>query len=252
MKRKPIRMKPPRRLARAGGFDRRKQMGRVWRGMLVRDAGLTRDGAVLDVGCGLGRMAVPLMKYLGDAGRYEGFDVDPEAIRWCRTHITAKRPNFCFTAVDLRSGLYNPDALVLPASFVFPYQDATFDVAFLASVFTHLLPDALERYLHELARVLKPGGRCLASYFLLNETSERAIATGKAKPLHRFPEQLPGCRVLNREVPETAVAYEEARIRELYSKCGLTIVEPIHYGRWAGRASRTGQDIILATRPGPR
>jgi SAM-dependent methyltransferase len=145
---------------------------------------------------------------------------------------------------------YNPKGDVSPSSFVFPYGDAVFDVAFLASVFTHLLPDSVEHYLRELARVLKPGGRCLASYFLLNEDSERAIRAGTVKPLHRFPEKLPGCRVLSKELPESAVAYEEARIRALYPKCGLEIIEPIRHGKWAGHDSRTGQDVVLAVKPG--
>ena len=41
------------------------------------------------------------------------------------------------------------------------------DVAFLTSVFTHMLPEDVEHYLDELARVLKPGGRTLITWFLL-------------------------------------------------------------------------------------
>jgi len=238
-------MKPPHDLALAGGFHQRKKMGRIWRRMLVQDARLPRDGVVLDVGCGLGRMAVPLATYLAGGGRYEGFDVDAEAICWCERNIGAVRPNFRFTAVNLRSARYNPAGASPAASLVFPYEDGTFDVAFLASVFTHLLPDVVARYLHELARVLKPGGRCVASYFLLNDASEQAIAAGRLKPLHRFPERLDGCRVLSLELPESAVAHDEDRIRRLYAQCGFRIVEPIRYGRWAGRSSPLGQDVVI-------
>lgn len=241
-------IKPPRNLERAGGFHQREKAGRIWRRLIVRKAGLPRDGAVLDVGCGLGRMAVPLTEHLTARGRYEGLDVDAEAIRWCATHIGAAHPNFRFTAVNAQSARYNPTGDASAASLVFPYEDSTFDVAFLASVFTHLLPDAVARYFHELARVLKPGGRCLASYFLLNERSEREIAAGRVKDLHRFPQRLEGCRVLNLELPESAVAHEEGRIRRLYAECGFRIVEPIRYGTWAGQPSPVGQDLILAER----
>ena len=71
---------PPPQLVRSGGFHQRERTGKLWRRLIVRDAGLPRDGAVLDVGCGLGRMALPLLDYLGAAGRYEGFDV-PSAMR---------------------------------------------------------------------------------------------------------------------------------------------------------------------------
>ena len=38
---------------------------------------------VLDVGCGIGRMARPLAGYLTGDGSYDGFDVNREGIRWC-------------------------------------------------------------------------------------------------------------------------------------------------------------------------
>src|SRR5262249_46340342 len=37
---------------------------------------------VLDVGCGIGRMAVPLTRYLTAAGRYDGFDITARSIAW--------------------------------------------------------------------------------------------------------------------------------------------------------------------------
>lgn len=236
---------PPAYLAHSGGYHHRK-LGKTWLGLIVEQGRLPRDGAVLDVGCGLGRMAGPLMSYLGASGRYEGFDIDAEAVRWCQSNIASLRPNFRFTAVDLHSVQFNPGGAASSASFAFPYEDDTFDVAFLSSVFTHVLPDTVERYLHELARVLKPGGRCLASYFLLNDVSERAIAEGRVRDFHRFPQRLEGCRVLSLEVPEKAVAHEEPRIIGLYAKSGLRIIEPIRYGTWAGRVARTGQDIVLS------
>jgi SAM-dependent methyltransferase len=241
--------RPPRKLARSGGFRQREKVGRVWRRLLAKEGRLPRDGAVLDVGCGLGRMAAPLVNYFRGKGRYEGLDVEEEAIAWCRQNIGAGHPNFRFTLAAVHSLRYNPGGDSSPATFHFPYEDATFDTAFLASVFTHLLPDAVARYLDELARVLKPGGRCLATYFLLNERSERAIAEGAVRELHRFPHRLEGCRVLSRELPESAVAHEEVRIRRLYAGSGLAIVEPVLYGRWAGRESRLNQDLIVAERP---
>jgi SAM-dependent methyltransferase len=241
-----LRQKPPSELARSGGYRQREKVGRVWRRLLAKEGRLPRDGAVLDVGCGLGRMAAPLVNYFRGKGRYEGLDVEEDAIRWCRQHIGADHPNFRFTLAGVHSLRYNPEGESAPATFRFPYEDAAFDTAFLASVFTHLLPDAVARYLRELARVLKPGGRCLATYFLLNQRSERAITEGEVKELHRFPHRLDGCRVLSLELPESAVAHDEARIRHLYAESGLTILEPVSYGRWTGADSRLNQDLIVA------
>jgi ubiquinone/menaquinone biosynthesis C-methylase UbiE len=243
-----IDIKPPQHLKLAGGFNQRARLGRIWRRMIVRDAGLPRNGAVLDVGCGLGRMAVPLADYLGRRGRYEGMDVDAEAIQWCQSNIASVHPNFQFRAVNVRSGRYNPDGSAAAGDFEFPYPDATFDVVFLASVFTHLLPAAVARYLGEIARVLKPGGRCLASYFLINANSERAIEEDRVKPLLRFPERRADCRLLSAELPESAVAHYEDAIRQLYRNAALALVEPIRYGNWTGADSPSGQDIVLAVR----
>ena len=46
--------------------------------------------------------------------------------------------------------------------------DASFDVIYAASLFTHLLPDETRNYFCETRRVLKPTGRCLFSFFHLD------------------------------------------------------------------------------------
>ena len=69
--------------------------------------------------------------------------------------------------VDVRSEVYNPSGSVAPERFRFPYDDGAFTFALASSLFTHLVPAALERYLSELARVLEPGGRLMATFFLV-------------------------------------------------------------------------------------
>jgi len=45
---------------------------------LLDHCDLKRSSHVLDVGCGIGRMALPLTAYLHGEARYEGFDIMPE------------------------------------------------------------------------------------------------------------------------------------------------------------------------------
>jgi SAM-dependent methyltransferase len=69
----------------------------VGRGLLqiLRDVGgLEPEEGVLDVGCGIGRMAIVLTEYLGPEGSYDGFDVVREGIEWCQAHITPRFPRF--------------------------------------------------------------------------------------------------------------------------------------------------------------
>src|SRR4051812_47551207 len=63
---------------------------------------------VLDIGCGIGRMAIPLAGYLVPPGGYEGFDIVAEGIDWCRKNISARFPHFHFRSVDLFNRSYNP------------------------------------------------------------------------------------------------------------------------------------------------
>jgi hypothetical protein len=64
---------------------------------LFRRAGLERSHDVLDVGCGFGRMARPMVGWL--EGRYEGFDVAPEPIE---SSPTSSRPSCCGTSMSCR------------------------------------------------------------------------------------------------------------------------------------------------------
>ncbi len=78
---------------------------------------LRPDETVLDVGCGSGRMAVPLLGYLDRRGRYVGFDIAPKLIRWCSGHITRRNANFTFHLADIFNRHYNPRG-ACPASAV--------------------------------------------------------------------------------------------------------------------------------------
>lgn len=78
---------------------------------------------MLDVGCGSGRMALPLTGYLNSEGRYAGFDISQKAIAWCQEHITSAHPNFQFEVSDIYNSLYNPKGKYQSLDFRFPYPD---------------------------------------------------------------------------------------------------------------------------------
>ena len=199
---------------------------------------LKPDGHVLDVGCGIGRLAIPLTRFLSPAGSYEGLDVIEPMIDWSRAHIAPGRGNFHFRHLDVHNAFYNPGGTTRAAEYRFPFPDDSFTLAFLGSVFTHLLPPELERYLSEIARVLQPGGRCLISYFVL-ENGVLKRPEGKSSLL-TFHIEGDGYRS-SFEVPEQGVAYEESYLRVLYARFGLSICEPIQWGV---------QDLIVATKLG--
>ena len=188
-----------------------------------------------------------LMNYLKDGGSYDGFDIIPHGIRWCRKQITSRAPNFRFLLADIYNYAYNPLGKYKAAEYEFPYENETFDFAFLTSVFTHMLPQDMEHYLYETARALKRSGRCLITFFLLNRESLELINCGRS--IYDFKHEGRGFRTIDKATPESAVAYDEKFIRGVYEEFGLAIAEPIHFGSWCGRENFLSyQDIIVAVK----
>lgn len=217
---------------------------------LINHARVGPNDRILDIGCGLGQKARPLTRFLSSDGSYRGLDIVSKAIDWCRDHYRAF-PNFEFSLADVFSSEYNPDGKVLAKKLVLPYPDESFDCVLLASVFTHLLPDDVEHYFQEIARVTRPGARMISTYFLFNDEARSHISAGrihlpfrKARSLRKQVH-----RVLDPDVPEKAVAYEEDWVRALHLRNRLSIVE-ITYGNWSGRTDLVLclQDTIIAVK----
>ena len=231
-----------------GGFE---SVGRQFIRYFIELGDLRPDDRVLDVGCGIGRMAVPLTDYLSPRGEYRGFDVVRRGIRWCRTRISRDFRNFHFQHVDVYNKTYNPRGMLRARDFHFPFESACFDFVLATSVFTHMLPADMAHYFAEVSRVLRPGGRCLLTFFLVNEESEAAIRGGHSTL--DFKYKLDGCLTTNEDYPEAAVAYDEALVRGLAEHSKLTLVEPIHYGSWCNRpVFLSTQDIVILTKAGTR
>jgi len=208
-----------------------------------RICGLLPRERMLDVGSGIGRKTIPLTQYLDREASYEGIDVNRSGVEWCQRKITARFPNFRFQWIDVHNQLYNPRGTRSPAEYQFPFSDASFSFVTVGSVFTHMMPGDVERYLSEITRVLGPG-RCLISYFLLNDESRDLIKKGASSLAFRTSTE--GYATVSPEIPETAIALEESLVRSFYARVGLTISE-VYYGSWCGREKATSyQDLILA------
>ncbi len=234
---------PPEEIRWVGRGDFEANGERVFR-QLVGFGGLEPHHRVLDAGCGVGRVARPLTGYL--TGVYEGFDIQPAAIEWCQENITPRYPNFRFTLADVRNGRYNPDGGVVASEYRFPYDEDTFDFVFLASVFTHLMPADMRNYVREAARVLRPGGRLWATYFLINDESEALMPKGHGRLVFdRRIEQ--GSRTARPGCPEKAVAYVEGRVRALWAESAMNLIG-IRYGDWCRPEADYHQDVLVAVK----
>src|SRR5262249_45699696 len=85
-----------------------------------RFGGLRSDGRLLDVGCGVGRLAIGLAGFLHDRCAYEGIDVCADMIRWCQETISVKYPSFHFQQADVFNGFYNPTGKYRAEEYQFP------------------------------------------------------------------------------------------------------------------------------------
>jgi SAM-dependent methyltransferase len=199
---------------------------------------------VLDIGCGIGEKTRPLVGYLN--GRYEGVDIIKVGVDWCRKNISSKHPNFHFQLIDVYSNFYNPKGKYKASEYKFPFKDESFDFIYLGSVFTHMLPADVENYVFEIARMLKKRGRCLATFFLLNNESQELIQAGKSTLAFKYA--LDGHLTISKEQPEAAICYDEGYALKLFERAGLVTRAPI-YGSWCERKTfRIYQDYVLGVK----
>jgi SAM-dependent methyltransferase len=233
---------PPQLFNYVGGSEFPK-IGKGYFNYILQFCDLRHNESILDVGCGIGRVAIHFIDYIGSDGRYEGFDVVKKGIDWCNVKIARKHPNFTFRHVNIYNKEYNKRGTINANDFVFPYQNGSFDFSFATSVFTHMLPDAVVHYLEEINRVLDRYGRCLISWFILNAESKKHMRNSQ----FNFKQMDDRYGVIVEDNPESAIAYEEDFIKEIYNRAKLNIIYPIHYGTWSGRNAEVGgQDIIVA------
>jgi ubiquinone/menaquinone biosynthesis C-methylase UbiE len=234
---------PPRRHLFIGSGDF-KAIGKEFFRYFVELGRLRPEDRVLDVGCGIGRMAVPLTQFL-TSGSYEGFDIVHNGIKWCDKTISSRYHNFHFQLADVYNKFYNRKGKYSASEYRFPFEDESFDFIFLTSVFTHMLPADSRNYLSEVSRVLKKKGRVLATYFLINDDS--IMLMNSSASYFTFRKEPAGYWAVTSDDPESAVAYEEEDVIQQYATQCLTLMEPIHYGSWSGRKQFLSfQDIILA------
>lgn len=153
----------------APGLDFWFGLGDAWAHMTSRF--LPADPAVLDIGCGCGKLARFLR--LNPTLRYVGVDLFKPSIEWCRRAFAFEGDRFRFEHFDGYSALYNPGGVVQARDYRLPVDTASIDMVVCGSLFTHLLePDAVH-YLAEISRALKPGGQALISIHVEPPPGER-------------------------------------------------------------------------------
>lgn len=223
-------------------------IGEQFKRLLIDHALLNKDQAILDIGCGTGRLANQLTNFL--TGSYSGFDVHPHFIDYCKT--TYQATNFNFQAIDIIHDEYNPNGTIDASTFVFPYQANSFDLVIAIAVFNHFKLEWIIQYIREISRVLKPRGVFFGTILLLNQQSIDFINT-RIQPPYQFSHRTPESWHDFETRPLFNVAHPEDVLRRVFIKSNLMIREPIRYGEWCrSKVALAGPDIIVARKNGWR
>ncbi len=177
---------------------------------MLEHFGLEPASAVLEVGCGLGRLAYELASYLDADGRYTGFDISPEAVAWLNEHYAPRLPGFQFDLADVSNARYRPSATLTPAEAKFPYSDDSFDVVCAFEVFMHVPLAGVRNYLAEIARVLRSGGTAVLTFVVIWDDEGELLHAGR-------PFEAIGGGVYTRfpDEPGKSMAYDAELIREI-------------------------------------
>lgn len=219
------------------------QIGNAMVGLIMATARVCADDRVLDVGCGLGRVALPIAHLLGPHGRYDGFDTSSEYIDWCRRNLPLDPARFGFHEFDIHSSHYNEDGSIAAEAFTFPWPPDSFSLAIAVSLFTHLSAAATKNYLHEIARTLEPNGRLFASFYVLDSQSLPLAEAGTTDP--KFTARHDEGMIGDRDNPDAAVAFDAEWVAETLSSAGLAF-DAFYPGRWRHLPVMSHQDIVIA------
>jgi ubiquinone/menaquinone biosynthesis C-methylase UbiE len=210
-----------------------------WVMVLKAFGGIGRNSRMLEVGCGLGRIAFPLRFELRE-GSYDGCDACTTKIDYLCRRFAPRYPHFRFHHADVSKSNYKRPTWLKSANCQLPGQDNAFDIVCAASVFTHLLPEAARNCFHEIGRVLHENGRAVIGAFLLdNFRRDRPRPLGCDKQFfdfHHFPDPAfpDSFAVPDPNNRETLTAYKQQVLIGFAAEAGLELVEPSIPGSWSG------------------
>lgn len=223
-------------LTRQFGGHNFNYYGRFFSSMLQQYASMDKDSYVLEIGCGCGRTAIALASILEDE-KYVGMDIERISLTACKNNPLLTEKKFKFDFIDVQNKEYNPDGKYMAADYTFPYSDHTFDVIFLVSVFTHMLSNDVRHYISEIGRMLKPGGICMMTAFLMDHgtQSHGGLSFPMKTDEHYYHDQA---------LPEVAVGYELKFFVSEFEKHGLIRIHEPVWERWRNNSRINSSSVF--------
>lgn len=218
-----------------------------WRKRGERAFGVLKEqgalqGLLVELGCS-GHLPAMLKKEAPEGIRYHGIGLIAPILKWCGEAFQ-QNGAFAFSRIDIRDPLRNPNGSVIPEKMRLPFDDATVDTVYVDVSFTTISQSALRRYMSEISRVLKTGGRMIAFFYLLDGTAMVRISQRRTK--YTFEHRLDTyCRAQDPKRPGAPIAYNDTFIKMLGAPVHLD-VKHVANGAWAGHENATAfEDLVV-------
>ncbi len=212
---------------------------------------------ILDIGCGTGLLGIASEPFVASGGSCTGLDVMKEDIDFCRRHYPS--PPFKFIHLNMKNPKYAPDQE--DKKLPWPVEGESFDLALALSVWTHLNEEDAVFYMKEVRRVLKPGGKAIISFFLLDELYRESLGKRFKEPgrFHMTPQT---DWIFDRpaygssswfcpkwvKYPESAIGVTSEGLERMLSEAGIELAAQ-YQGNWKEAPGVFFQDVLVLRRP---
>ncbi len=170
--------------------------------------------SVFDFACGCGRIARQLLQQNPRPRKYVGLDIHRRMIEWNQRNLSSVDPNFEFHHHDVFNLGHAPEnTRRLTAPFEVP--DASFTLVVAWSIFTHLYEVQVLHYLREIARIMRPEGQLLSTWFLFDK--------------REFPmmQAFQNTLFINEIDPTNATIFDRQWLLEAIRETGFSIIEAV-------------------------
>ncbi len=211
------------------------------------------NNMICDVGCGTGLLANASKPFLGENGKYFGIDVRKKDIEFCRRHYRSS--NYEFIHFDVNNPAFAADQE--SKQLQWPIESNYFDLISALSVWTHLNEEEASFYFNEICRVLKPEGKAIVTFFLLDEIYEQGFNKRKSQygEYHMtfqdkwiFDQPSYGSNAWFHpkwaKVPEDAIGITNDGLARLTSNSGLRLIRN-YQGNWKEVPGAYFQDVLI-------
>jgi len=208
---------------------------------------------IVDIGCGTGLLAIAAQPFVGEQGSFTGIDVKQNSIEFCRNQY--QFPNYTFQHHQVYNEMYSAEQE--KAFLPWRIETSSTDLVTAVSVWTHLREEDAMFYMKEVARILKPKGKAIITFFYMDEEYETGLPKRKDK-LGKFHGSNQKTWIFEQRAygsshwftpawttkAETAIGVDKIGMQQMLDHAELTVVA--HYsGNWKERPGIYFQDVMI-------